>query len=221
MLYECSECSTIQERGLSSSLAADGLLSWLIPLALGTIISLLRMMIISHSNLTIVLITLILGSACVVLWRSEPKWIRYLRCISCSRRYTLMRCQPRSAVEYVLPLADMDTPQVSPPQRYPLNVEGDFYVKDGCCTACEIPFTEAPDLFERDGYHCYVRRQPETGLELVGMLEAIRYADLRCIRYAGSNPRIQLTLIQEDCDDICDNVPPDIAAIARANRDGQ
>ena len=26
----------------------------------------------------------------------------------------------------------------------PANVPGDFYVQDGCCTMCEVPFAEAP-----------------------------------------------------------------------------
>jgi hypothetical protein len=27
------------------------------------------------------------------------------------------------------------------------NVAGAFYVEDGCCTMCEVPFAEAPELF--------------------------------------------------------------------------
>ena len=30
---------------------------------------------------------------------------------------------------------------------HPANVPGDFYVEDGCCTMCLVPFTEAPELF--------------------------------------------------------------------------
>jgi hypothetical protein len=59
------------------------------------------------------------------------------------------------------------------------NVPGDFYVEDGCCTMCEVPFAEAPDLFgsvqDPRGYtHCYVKRQPETPDELDQMVSVQR-----------------------------------------------
>lgn len=42
---------------------------------------------------------------------------------------------------------------------YPKNVEGDFYVEDGCCTACDVPNYYAPELFEYDDeLHCFVAR---------------------------------------------------------------
>jgi hypothetical protein len=34
-------------------------------------------------------------------------------------------------------------------QPHPANVPGDFYVEDGCCTMCEVPFAEAPTYLDR------------------------------------------------------------------------
>ncbi|MBX3242960.1 MAG: ferredoxin [Acidobacteria bacterium] len=71
------------------------------------------------------------------------------------------------------------------------NAPGPFYVCDGCCTACELPFTEAPELFEYDSdNHCFVKRQPETKDELNKMLRALYGAELECIRYGGSDPEV-------------------------------
>ena len=81
-------------------------------------------------------------------------------------------------------------------RAYHLNVVGDFYVEDGCCTVCGVPEVTAPDLFGPDGPwgehtdHCFVRRQPETRAEVGRMLETIRCAELRCIRYRGSDSAI-------------------------------
>ena len=75
---------------------------------------------------------------------------------------------------------------------HPANVAGDFYVEDGCCTMCEVPFAEAPTLFgacqDPQGYpHCYVKRQPDTAGELDQMVLAIRHAEFPCIRYRGTD----------------------------------
>jgi len=35
------------------------------------------------------------------------------------------------------------------PRPYRLNVIGDFYVEEGCCTLYGVPESIAPDLFER------------------------------------------------------------------------
>lgn len=95
------------------------------------------------------------------------------------------------------------------------NVPGDFYVEDGCCTMCEVPFTEAPGLFgvcqDPKGYpHCYVRRQPESLGELDQMVMAIRCAELQCIRYRGTDRLLQLRLIGEGEGTICDGLPSDL-----------
>src|SRR5439155_2532467 len=86
---------------------------------------------------------------------------------------------------------------------HPANVPGDYYVEDGCCTMCLVPFTEAPELFgecqDPKGYpHCFVKRQPETPDELTKMLSTIRCAELMCIRYRGTDRRIQLKLVEAE-----------------------
>src|SRR5262249_35562240 len=80
---------------------------------------------------------------------------------------------------------------VTEKRAHPRNVPGDFYVEDGCCTLCDMPRTEAPDLFaicdDPAGYqHCFVAKQPETPQELERMLGAIECAELDCIRYRGT-----------------------------------
>lgn len=95
---------------------------------------------------------------------------------------------------------------------YPSNVPGDFYVEEGCCTLCEVPLAEVPDLFgvaETPYTHCYVKRQPQTPSELGRMIRTVHAADLRCIRYRGTDRRIQLQLIEEN-DDVCDELPNDL-----------
>ena len=71
---------------------------------------------------------------------------------------------------------------------HPLNAEGDFYVEHGCCTACDVPMQSAPTLFAYDDTsHCFVKRQPVTRSECDMMFEAIRGAELKCIRYRGKD----------------------------------
>jgi hypothetical protein len=77
------------------------------------------------------------------------------------------------------------------PRPHRLNVVGDFYVADGCCTACGVPETNAPTLFayDPDG-HCYVSLQPATSDDFDKMLTTIAQQELGCIRYRGSDARI-------------------------------
>ena len=50
---------------------------------------------------------------------------------------------------------------------HPKNVPGPLYVLDGCCTACGVPTSIAPELFEFDSRdHCYVKRQPDSDGEM-------------------------------------------------------
>jgi hypothetical protein len=70
-------------------------------------------------------------------------------------------------------------------QPHRLNVVGDFYVEDGCCMLCGVPWTIAPDLFEKRQNHCFVKQQPRTPDELARMVEVMRTQDLGCIRYQG------------------------------------
>ena len=38
-------------------------------------------------------------------------------------------------------------PMAQDNRPHPMNVPGPFYVLNGCCTACDVPVSEAPDLF--------------------------------------------------------------------------
>ena len=96
---------------------------------------------------------------------------------------------------------------------HPANAPGDFYVVDGCCTMCEVPFLEARELFgvvnDPKGYtHCHVKRQPETPAELDRMVNAIRCAEFKCIRYRGADRLVELRLIGAGEGEICDGPSP-------------
>lgn len=98
---------------------------------------------------------------------------------------------------------------------HPANAPGDFYVEDGCCTMCEMPFAVAPELFGscQDSMgtpHCYVKRQPGSPAELDRMVSAIRHAELQCIRYRGSDRLVQVRLVEADEGMICDELPADL-----------
>jgi hypothetical protein len=91
---------------------------------------------------------------------------------------------------------------------HPKNIPGDFYVEDGCCTSCNMPFTVAPDLFgsadgELDG-HCFIRKQPENEAELSRMVLAFQVSDLRCTRYKGTDRVIQIRLAESGEGEQCD-----------------
>jgi hypothetical protein len=90
-----------------------------------------------------------------------------------------------------------------------VNVVGDFYVEDGCCTMCGVPYeNEAPELFGVDGEeHCFVKKQPANPVELERMLNAIKGAELKCIRYAGRDAKILEDLKAANEVDVCDHRP--------------
>jgi len=78
------------------------------------------------------------------------------------------------------------------------NVKGDFYVKDGCCTLCGVPYVEAPELF--GGFdqlgnisynQCFVKKQPENIQELSKMINTMAMQEIDCIRYCGQNNDIK------------------------------
>ena len=81
---------------------------------------------------------------------------------------------------------------MSMPRPYRLNVAGDFYVEDGCCTLCGVPEAVAPDLFEtgEGAEQCYVKRQPASPDELRRMVDVFARQDLGCIRYRGRDTAI-------------------------------
>lgn len=91
---------------------------------------------------------------------------------------------------------------------HPLNVEGDFYVEHGCCTSCDVPMQSAPTLFAYDETsHCFVKRQPVTRSECDMMFEAIRGAELKCIRYRGKDNDWYRRLASSGDLGVCDQPP--------------
>ena len=92
----------------------------------------------------------------------------------------------------------------------PRNAPGPFYVRDGCCITCAVPWTEAPDLFgglRADGAApdgCFVVRQPETSDELARMLRVLDLQDVMCIRYRGAALEIREHLRVSGLSELCD-----------------
>ena len=92
--------------------------------------------------------------------------------------------------------------------RYRLNVIGPFYVEDGCCTACGVPDSIAPELFGGSEDHCYVKRQPQTPDEVDAMVHVMVSQELGCIRYAGSEEMLLYRLAENGEGDQCDAALP-------------
>jgi 4Fe-4S single cluster protein len=93
---------------------------------------------------------------------------------------------------------------------YRLNVIGDFYVEDGCCTLCGVPEVIAPDLFEMgEGVEqCYVKKQPTSQDELRRMIDVFATQDLGCIGYKGCDAAV-LKELKRVCEEgACDFPPP-------------
>lgn len=99
---------------------------------------------------------------------------------------------------------------------HPDNVDGPFYVVDGCCTSCGVPET-APDTFgfASDG-HCFVRRQPVNEDELHRMLRVVRTQELGCIRYRGNDSAVLRRLAEADEATQCDvRLDPTVVPVLR------
>jgi hypothetical protein len=63
------------------------------------------------------------------------------------------------------------------------------------CIAFTAPEHEAPELMahaehEKDGYHCYVRRQPETPEEVEHAIRAVYVSCCKAVWYGGNDPKI-------------------------------
>jgi hypothetical protein len=98
---------------------------------------------------------------------------------------------------------------VSANQPHPKNVSGPFYVLNGCCTACDVPISEAPDLLTYDETnHCYVKRQPCTKDEVDRTLRAAWAAELECIRYRGNDSEVLRRFAEFGAPHLCDVPPP-------------
>jgi hypothetical protein len=101
------------------------------------------------------------------------------------------------------------------PKPHPSSVPGDYFVEDGCCLTCEVPFVDAPGLFawahSADGDpHCYVKKQPETTEEQEQMFAAVLHAEAGCIRYRGCDRAIQERLVEAGEGPICVDLPDDL-----------
>lgn len=99
--------------------------------------------------------------------------------------------------------------------RYHLNVVGEFYVEDRCCTNCGVPQATAPTLFSEDESQCFVVRQPDNARELEQMLDVLGTQELGCIRYAGR--RLDVIATVESWGDNLDiiDAPPWLRTVAR------
>src|SRR5215203_5773247 len=93
------------------------------------------------------------------------------------------------------------------PKPYPKNIEGDFYVEDGCCTACMVPEEYAPDLmgFDESNFHCFIAKQPTNENEVYQAIKMAWASELECIRYSGKNPQILRRLAEAGVPDCCDH----------------
>jgi hypothetical protein len=136
------------------------------------------------------------GSRCVAARTAHERWVA--RCCLTSRWSG--RAGPAAQRRSV------SQKGMSMPRPYRLNVAGDFYVEDGCCTLCGVPEAVAPDLFESGAEveQCYVKRQPASPDELRRMVEVFARQDLGCIRYRGRDRTILKELAdlgeRERCD---------------------
>jgi len=78
---------------------------------------------------------------------------------------------------------------------YKLNVPGDFFVEDGQCISCTLPFSESPNLIGEDedpevGYHCYFKKQPKSEGDIQDAINAMEVACCGALYYKGNNKRI-------------------------------
>jgi hypothetical protein len=88
-------------------------------------------------------------------------------------------------------------------ERHRLNVPGDFYVENECCTACGVPESIAPALIgltEEEVRHCYWKKQPNTDEEIKQAIDILHSQELGCHRYAGNDPNILKRLPRNCCD---------------------
>jgi hypothetical protein len=97
-----------------------------------------------------------------------------------------------------------------------MNAEGDFYVADGCCNACGVPESIAPDLFSYEiteneyhpgtkSYHCYFSKQPRSADEINKTIDIMAHQELDCIRYKGSDAQIIEEIKKKEQQDFLDD----------------
>lgn len=95
-------------------------------------------------------------------------------------------------------------------ERYPENVNGDFYVENQVCIACGAPEAEAPDLIEHSKLergHCYFKKQPQTQDEIDRAINAIAVSCISGLRYGGKDEQILKRLYEMGESERCDYKP--------------
>ena len=92
------------------------------------------------------------------------------------------------------------------PERHRRNVEGDFYVENGCCLNCMVPHSVAPDLmgYDKIENHCFVAKQPSEKGEVYRAVKAAWSAERNCIRYGGDDPQILRRLAEAGVGNVSD-----------------
>jgi hypothetical protein len=92
------------------------------------------------------------------------------------------------------------------PKPHPRNVDGPFYVADGCCLTCGVPKLMAPDMFNylENLRHCFVYRQPESAEDFGRMIKVLRTQDLICIRCRSRDELLLRRLEEHGLGGICD-----------------
>src|SRR5262249_41087254 len=99
---------------------------------------------------------------------------------------------------------------------HPKNAAGPFYVVNGCCTACGVPTSIAPELFEFDSAdHCYVKRQPTSDTEMEKALRVLRTQELDCVRYRGTDERTLRRLAEAGEAHQCDHALSGVGVVLR------
>ena len=89
-------------------------------------------------------------------------------------------------------------------ERDPFSAPGDFYRENRECVSCGVPRFVAPDLIgwtDENQTQCYWKKQPETKGELE---QGFAIFDGQCVgahRYAGCDPKIQVRIGPDNCDD--------------------
>jgi len=92
------------------------------------------------------------------------------------------------------------------PKAHPQNVEGVFYVEDGCCLLCDVPRSIAPEMFKytEDQKHCFIYRQLQSSADLERMFEVLKTQDIMCIRCRSRDKGLLKQLKKQGLQDACD-----------------
>src|SRR3954453_16553821 len=86
---------------------------------------------------------------------------------------------------------------------HPKSAPGYFYVEKCEGLACGVPHVVAPDLVgwaDEKVPHCFWKKQPETPAELERAIAVLEAQELKCHRYAGTDPTILNRVSSAYCD---------------------